>query len=52
MTDVRMHDVDGIELLDEIRKSHPGTETILITGYAMGSWQWMWTMMALASRST
>lgn len=34
VTDIRMHDVDGIQVLDEVRKHHPKTKTILITGYA------------------
>jgi DNA-binding NtrC family response regulator len=34
VTDIRMHDVDGIQVLDEVRKRHPKTKTILITGYA------------------
>lgn len=34
VTDIRMGDVDGIEVLEEVRKRHPRTKTILITGYA------------------
>lgn len=34
VTDVRMGDVDGIQVLDAVKKRHPGTKTILITGYA------------------
>ena len=34
VTDIRMDDVDGIQVLDAVRSSHPRTKTILITGYA------------------
>jgi DNA-binding NtrC family response regulator len=34
VTDVRMGDVDGIEVLDAVQRMHPQTKTILITGYA------------------
>lgn len=34
VTDVRMGDVDGIEVLDAVQRLHPKTKTILITGYA------------------
>lgn len=34
VTDIRMGDVDGIEVLDAVRRMYPQTKTILITGYA------------------
>ena len=34
VTDVRMGDVDGIQVLDAVKERHPKTKTILITGYA------------------
>lgn len=34
VTDMKMPIVDGLALLQEIRKSHPGTEVIVMTGYA------------------
>lgn len=34
VTDIRMDGVDGIQVLDEVRRLHPETKTILITGYA------------------
>jgi DNA-binding NtrC family response regulator len=34
LTDLRMEKVDGMRILDECRRHHPGTEVIMITGYA------------------
>jgi len=34
VTDIRMGDVDGIEVLDAVQRLHPKTKTILITGFA------------------
>jgi DNA-binding NtrC family response regulator len=34
VTDLRMDDVDGLQILDAVQRSHPATKTILITGYA------------------
>jgi FixJ family two-component response regulator len=34
ITDVKMHEMDGIELLKEIRRSVPWLPVLLITGYA------------------
>jgi DNA-binding NtrC family response regulator len=34
LTDLRMEKVDGMKILDECRRQHPGTEVIMITGYA------------------
>jgi DNA-binding NtrC family response regulator len=34
LTDLRMEKVDGMEVLRKVRESHPGTEVIMITGYA------------------
>ncbi len=34
VTDIRMGDIDGIEVLDAVRRMHPQTKTVLITGYA------------------
>jgi len=34
LTDLRMEKVDGMQILQKCRASHPGTEVILITGYA------------------
>src|SRR5580765_4427845 len=34
MVDLRMPDVNGLDLLRQIRTSHPGCEVILMTGYA------------------
>lgn len=35
VTDVRMDEVDGIQVLEEARKKSPRTEVIVITGHAM-----------------
>ena len=35
VTDIRMEGMDGIEVLDHIRKKSPRTKVIMITGYAM-----------------
>ncbi len=37
ITDVRMDDVDGIEILEHIHQTSPRTRVIMITGYAMMS---------------
>jgi DNA-binding NtrC family response regulator len=34
MTDLRMQQVDGMEVLERTREMHPDTEVIMITGYA------------------
>ena len=34
LTDIRLPDIDGLEILKRIKKEYPGTEVILITGYA------------------
>src|SRR5258705_3306417 len=34
MVDLRMPDVNGLDLLRQIRTNHPGCEVILMTGYA------------------
>lgn len=34
VTDIRMGDVDGIDVLDAVRAKSPHTPTIMITGYA------------------
>ncbi len=34
VTDIRMDGVDGLQVLDVVRKNYPETATILITGYA------------------
>jgi DNA-binding NtrC family response regulator len=34
MTDLRMQDVDGMQVLEFTKKRHPATEVIMITGYA------------------
>jgi DNA-binding NtrC family response regulator len=34
VTDLRMDDVDGLQVLEAVQRSHPATKTILITGYA------------------
>jgi DNA-binding NtrC family response regulator len=34
LTDLRMEKVDGMRILEECRRHHPGTEVIMITGYA------------------
>jgi two-component system, NtrC family, response regulator AtoC len=34
LTDIRLPDIDGLEILRRVKKEHPGTEIILITGYA------------------
>lgn len=33
ITDLRMKDVDGMELLDAVKSLHPDTEVIMLTGY-------------------
>jgi two-component system, NtrC family, response regulator AtoC len=34
LTDIRLPDIDGLEILKRVKKDHPRTEVILITGYA------------------
>ena len=34
LTDLRMEKVDGMQILDKCRASHPDTEVVLITGFA------------------
>ena len=34
ITDIRMDDVDGIQVLEEVRKKNQNTKVIMITGYA------------------
>jgi two-component system, NtrC family, response regulator AtoC len=34
LTDIRLPDINGLEILRQVKKEHPGTEIILITGYA------------------
>ena len=34
VTDIRMDDVDGLDVLKAVRKSSPRTKIIMITGYA------------------
>lgn len=35
VTDIRMDDIDGIQILEEVRKRSDRTKVIMITGYAM-----------------
>ncbi len=35
VTDVRMHEVDGLEVLEHVKKKSERTKVIMITGYAM-----------------
>ena len=35
VTDIRMDDIDGIQVLEKVRKSSDRTKVIMITGYAM-----------------
>jgi len=37
VTDIRMDEIDGIQVLEEILKKSPRTKVIMITGYAMMS---------------
>ncbi len=34
ITDLKMKEVDGMQFLSEAKKRHPGTEVIIITGFA------------------
>jgi two-component system, NtrC family, response regulator AtoC len=34
LSDIRLPDMDGLEILNRIKKNYPSTEVILITGYA------------------
>ena len=34
VTDIRMEDIDGIEVLERVMKRSPATKVIMITGYA------------------
>jgi len=34
VTDIRMDDIDGIEVLERVMERHPRTRVIMITGYA------------------
>ena len=33
ITDLKMDEMDGIQLLERVRSDHPGTEVIVVTGY-------------------
>jgi DNA-binding NtrC family response regulator len=35
VTDIRMDDIDGIQVLEHVTKKSPRTKVIMITGYAM-----------------
>jgi DNA-binding NtrC family response regulator len=35
VTDLRMDEIDGIQVLEHVRKKSPRTKVIMITGYAM-----------------
>ena len=35
VTDIRMDDIDGIQVLEEVRKHSERTKVVMITGYAM-----------------
>jgi DNA-binding NtrC family response regulator len=35
VTDIRMDEIDGIQVLEHVRKKSPRTKVIMITGYAM-----------------
>jgi DNA-binding NtrC family response regulator len=35
VTDIRMDDIDGIQVLERVLKTSPETKVIMITGYAM-----------------
>lgn len=37
VTDIRMDDIDGIQVLEEVRKKSDRTKVVMITGYAMMS---------------
>jgi DNA-binding NtrC family response regulator len=37
ITDIRMDEVDGIEILEHVQRKSPRTRVIMITGYAMMS---------------
>ena len=37
VTDIRMDEMDGIQVLEHVRKKWPRTKVIMITGYAMMS---------------
>ncbi len=37
VTDIRMEDIDGMQVLDFVRERWPRTKVIMITGYAMMS---------------
>ena len=37
VTDIRMDDIDGIQVLEQVTKKSPRTKVIMITGYAMMS---------------
>ena len=35
VTDIRMDEIDGLQVLQQVRKKSPRTKVIMITGYAM-----------------
>ncbi|MBW1722451.1 MAG: response regulator, partial [Deltaproteobacteria bacterium] len=35
VTDIRMDEIDGMQILEEVREKSPRTKVIMITGYAM-----------------
>ena len=37
VTDIRMDEIDGMEILEHVRRKAPHTKVIMITGYAMMS---------------
>src|SRR4030042_677446 len=34
ITDLKMKEIDGMRFLDEVKKQHPQTEVVVITGFA------------------
>ena len=48
ITDIKMPRMDGISLLKEVQKFHPGTKVIIMTGYNNRSPQTMLSMGAKA----
>jgi DNA-binding NtrC family response regulator len=37
VTDIRMEEIDGLQVLEQVKKKSPRTKVIMITGYAMMS---------------
>ncbi len=40
LTDLKMNDVDGLQILERAKSAQPDTEVILLTGFGSIPWPW------------